>query len=200
MPSPKKVELMGDANANPDPLSATESAPLLGGASADAAVDADPNKINSNTNRRLCYNFLHAQTLPGAIAFDYFISGLVISTTLTFVFDTVYGVSGQIHVVLDSFELMSVTIFTVEYGMRVYSAKEDPKYSQAGGRLRYMITFLALVDLLSVLPYWLEVLWTGKINTAHLVKTLRVLRILRLTRYMHYCTVLPASMILSFAA
>jgi hypothetical protein len=216
MPTPNEMELMGDANANPDPLSVTESAPLLGRASSDADshADSDPININNNTNEAIAeedgvtddfvannetnrgrlYNFLHAQTLPGAIAFDYFISILVISSTLTFVFDTVYGVTGQIHAVLDSFELVSVTIFTVEYGMRVYSAKEHPKYHQAGGRLRYMITFLALVDLMSVLPYWLEILWTG--NTAHLVKILRLLRflrIIRLIRYMHYFTPLPAA-------
>jgi voltage-gated potassium channel len=112
-------------------------------------------------------------------------------------FDTIYGVGGLVHVVLDSLELVSVTIFTVEFGMRVYSAKEDPKYNQAGGRLRYMTTFLALVDLLSVLPYWLEVCWTGKVITAHsdssntwsnLVKSLRLLRILRFERYTHAFT------------
>jgi hypothetical protein len=200
---------MGDANAIPDPLSATESSPLLSDVSsdADADADADSNPVSTNSNiikafvkdngvtdgfvannateRGRWYNFLHAQTLPGAVAFDYFISVLVLSTALTYVFDTVYGVAGQIHVVLDSFELVCVTIFTVEFGMRVYSAKEDPKYNQAGGRLLYMTTFLAMVDLLSVLPYWVEILWTGEINAAHLVKILRLLRILRLKRYMH---------------
>jgi hypothetical protein len=146
------------------------------------------------TDRGRWYNFLHAQNLPGAVAFDYFINILIVSTAITFMLDTVYGVAGQIHVVLDSLELISVTIFTVEFGFRVYSAKEDPKYNQAGGRLKYMASFLALVDLLSVLPYWLEVCWTGKVITAHsdssntwsnLVKSLRLLRILRFERYTH---------------
>jgi hypothetical protein len=186
-------------------------------AAGDGDGDDDNNNGNGNNNRAIVeeggvtdgfvadnatdrgrwYNFLHAQTLPGAAAFDYFINILVVSTALTFMLDTVYGVSGQIHVVLDSLELVSVTIFTVEFGMRVYSAKEDPKYNQAGGRLRYMTTFLALVDLLSVLPYWLEVFWTGKVITAHsdssntwsnLVKSLRLLRILRFERYTHAFT------------
>jgi hypothetical protein len=207
MPTPNEVELMGDGSAIPDPLSATESTPLLSDTSTDADADADSNPIHINNNiynafveegvvtdgfvannatvRGRWYNFLHAQTLPGAVAFDYFISILVVSTALTFVFDTVYGVSGHIHVVLDTFELVCVTIFTVEFGMRVYSAKEDPEYNQAGGRLLYMTTFLAVVDLLSVLPYWVELLWTGEINAARLVKILRLFRILRLKRYMH---------------
>jgi hypothetical protein len=152
---------------------------------------------NDATDVGRWYNFLHAQTLPGAVAFDYFINILVVATALTFMLDTVYGVSGRIHVVLDIFELLSVSIFTVEYCLRVYSAKEDPKYNQAGGRLRYMATFLAMVDLLSFLPYWLEVFWTGKVITAHTdssstwsnaVKSLRLLRILRFERYTHAFT------------
>lgn len=155
---------------------------------------------DSTTGRGWWYNFLHAQTLPGAVAFDHFINILVVSTALSFMFDTVYGGvagHGKIHVVLDSLELVSVSIFTFEFGMRVYSAKEDPKYNRTGGRLRYMTTFLALVDLLSVLPYWLEVCWTGKVITAqadssnswsNLVKSLRLLRILRFEKYTHAFT------------
>jgi hypothetical protein len=176
----------GGGNGNNNNGAIVEEGGVTHGFAADNATD-----------RGRCYNFLHAQTLPGAVAFDYFINILVVSTALTFMFDTVYGVGGRIHIVLDSLELISVTIFTVEFVMRVYSAKEDPKYNQAGGRLRYMTTFLALVDLLSVLPYWLEVIWTGKVITAHtdssntwsnLVKSLRLLRILRFERYTHAFT------------
>jgi voltage-gated potassium channel len=152
---------------------------------------------NDRTRRGRVYNFLHGLTVPGAVSFDYFINALVVATAFTFMLDTVYGVSGRIHVVLDSLELISVTIFTVEYCLRLYSAGEDPKYNHAGGRLRYMTTFLSLVDLLSFLPFCLEVFWTGKVITArsdssstwsNLVKSLRLLRILRFERYTHAFT------------
>lgn len=152
---------------------------------------------NAATRRGWWYNFLHSQTEHGAVSFDYFINILVVATSLTFMLDTVKGISGKAHVVLDSLELISVTIFTVEYGLRLYAAAEDPKYRGPGGRFRYMTSFLAMVDLLSFLPFWLEVIWTGKVITSHsdssstwsnLVKALRLLRILRFERYTHAFT------------
>ena len=67
-------------------------------------------------------------------------------------------------------------------------------YRGPHGRWKYMCTFLAIVDLLSFVPFWLEVALTGKVLTpvsdasstwSNLVKSLRILRILRFDRYTH---------------
>jgi hypothetical protein len=147
--------------------------------------------------REKVYNFLHAMTAYGSTAFDHFINILVITTALTFMIDTLNGTNPMLHVTLDTIEFVSVVIFTLEYLARVYSIKEDPKYSQGGGRFLYMLTFLALVDLLSFFPYWCEALATGEFVTpysdsssswSNLVKALRLLRILRFERYTHAFT------------
>jgi len=148
----------------------------------------------SNTTRGSWYNFIHAHTSAQAQAFDIFINILIVLTSLTFMLDTVTSLPPRVHIVMDSFEFLSVSVFTLEYIIRVYAAKEDPKYNKLGGRFEYMKTFLAGVDLLSVLPYWVEVAMTGKIitpysdatsATSNLVKALRLLRILRFERYTH---------------
>jgi voltage-gated potassium channel len=70
-------------------------------------------------------------------------------------------------------EMVSVSIFALEYLMRVWTCTSLPQYrSPLGGRLRYMLTPLALVDLLAILPTLL--MWGGV--------DLRVLRVLRLAR------------------
>jgi Ion transport protein len=153
-----------------------------------------------STRRGRWYNFLHAQTSPTARAFDSFINVLVILTAMSFMLDTLNDeITGPLwrHAIWDIIELLAVCIFTVEYVFRVYAAAEDPKYSGGSGRIRYMYTFLALVDLLSFVPYWLQVAMTGQViqsasftstTAIYLVKSLRLLRILRFEKYTHAFT------------
>ena len=146
-------------------------------------------QASETTFRGRLYNWLHHS--PGL---DYFINSLIVLTALSFMLDTLGGLPPSIHVLLDSFELISVTVFTVEYVARWYVAVEDPKYPS---RWRYVGTFLSIVDLLSFVPYWIEVCWTGKVITAssdsssswsNAVKGLRLLRILRFEKYTHAFT------------
>ena len=144
---------------------------------------------NNASPRGRWYNFLHAQTTNGAQLFDHFINILIVGTALTFMIGTVASVSDpKIQVGMDVFELLSVIIFTGEYILRVYSASQDPKYSGPGGTIKYMCTFLAVVDLLTVAPYWIHAGITGEFVTpitdanstwSNLVKCLRLLRLLR---------------------
>jgi len=151
-------------------------------------------QADETTLRGRLYNLLHAQTVPGARALDHFINILIVSTALAFMLDTVKTLSGSTHAFLDSFELLSVLVFTAEYAVRLYSVKEDPKYNGTGGRIKYMMTFLAVADLLSFLPYWIQMVATGGAsmitrtsdsgNTfSTVVKSLRLLRIFRFERY-----------------
>ena len=151
-------------------------------------------EASEDTARGRWYNFLHAHSSSQAKAFDNFINILVVLTAFSFVLDTLANLPAHFHIILDSFELISVSIFTVEYIFRVYAVKEDPKYNRLGGRWLYMQTFLAGVDFLSVAPYWMEVCVTGRVITPHsdsssavsnAVKALRLLRILRFDRYTH---------------
>ena len=155
-------------------------------------------QATETTARGRWYNFLHAHVSGQAKAFDRFINILIVLTTITFMLDTLTDLPPHIHIVLDVFELIAVSIFTVEYIFRVYAVKEDPKYSHTvGGRWTYMQSFLAVVDLLSVAPYWIEVLVTGRVITpysdasstwSNVVKALRLLRILRFEKYTHAFT------------
>ena len=146
---------------------------------------------DAETPRGRWYNFLHVQLSRESKLFDLFINLLIVGTALTFMVDTVSGIPPLVHEAMDIFEFVSVIVFTFEYVMRVYAAGEDPKYQGTWGRLRYMGTFLAMVDLLTVVPYWAEVVVTGEIVTpeadtstlATLVKCLRIFRVLRFEKY-----------------
>ena len=165
-------------------------------------------RANEGTFRGKLYNLLNpssdndtsASSAPvttsttAAVALDRFINILIVATAFSFMLDTTGLISSHTRLLLDTFEFVSVSIFTVEYGLRTYAAREDPKYRGPGGLWAYTTTFLAVVDLLSFVPFWLEVFFTGQVvsfNTdssstwSNIVKSLRLLRILRFERYTH---------------
>jgi hypothetical protein len=82
--------------------------------------------------------------------------------------------------VLDS---IAVAVFTTEYLMRMYSCVEDPKYQAAyAGRAKYGFTLGAMIDLLAVLPFFLEALLHHLFDLRFL-RIFRMLRLLKLTRF-----------------
>jgi len=75
-------------------------------------------------------------------------------------------------------EFVFAVIFLVEYALRVWTAGERPQYAGLRGRLRYMLTPVALTDLAAVLPILLFFGW----DDVALVRVFRLLRILLLAR------------------
>jgi hypothetical protein len=72
------------------------------------------------------------------------------------------------------FDVVSLAIFSIEYVLRLYVAPEDPVFSSAKyPRLAYFKSPFALIDLVSILPFYLG---------AFIDTDLRVLRALRLLR------------------
>lgn len=81
------------------------------------------------------------------------------------------------------FEVFSVFIFTIEYFLRVWSAIDDDEVDYSHpilGRLRYMLTPMALIDLFVILPFYLGFFVSFDLR---FLRVLRLLRIFKLTRY-----------------
>ena len=81
------------------------------------------------------------------------------------------------------FELVSVLVFSVEYVLRVWSAPVEPRFRGITGRLRYMITPMALVDLLAILPSLLPFVGVD-LRIARALRLMRLFRLAKLTRYL----------------
>ncbi len=83
--------------------------------------------------------------------------------------------------VFHDFDVISVAIFSVEYLLRLWTAVEIPKYRHpVWGRLRWLATPLAIVDLLAVLPFYLGFIFQFDLRE---LRVLRLLRIFKLSRY-----------------
>jgi voltage-gated potassium channel len=85
--------------------------------------------------------------------------------------------------VFATIEHLATAFFFVEYALRLWTAVDlhDGRFrSPFRGRLRYALSFFALIDLISILPAVLGLLGAGDLRVLRL---LRFLRMLKLTRH-----------------
>src|SRR5262249_8734688 len=83
-------------------------------------------------------------------------------------------------------ELFSLLVFTVEYGLRLWSAVEHGPHqhtSARSGRLKYVLSPAGIIDLIAVLPFWFAMIIPGE---------LRVLLVFRMVRFFKFARYSPA--------
>jgi voltage-gated potassium channel len=116
-------------------------------------------------------------------AFDLFIMALIILNVTAVMIETVETLAAPAARFLRAFEVFSVIIFSVEYLLRLWSCTSDARYAgPIGGRLRYALTPLALIDLLAIAPFFLEFLAVD-LRFIRSLRLFRLLRIFKLARY-----------------
>lgn len=82
-------------------------------------------------------------------------------------------------------ETVSVVIFTLEYVLRLWTSDLSyPKLLPFRARLRYIISFAAIIDLVSLLPSYISVI-SANFMVLRMLRVLRLLRAFKLNRYMH---------------
>jgi len=95
--------------------------------------------------------------------------------------ETVPEIHDPLHFEFEVLDYISVAVFSIEFLLRLYSSPElenppDPIWS----RINYLKKPNTLVDLLAVLPFYLQFLVSLDLR---FVRILRVLRVAKLTRY-----------------
>ena len=107
---------------------------------------------------------------------DYVICTAIILNILSLYIGT-FHMSLGMKEMLNAVEYITLAIFIVEYVLRVWTADYlYPKDGALQSRVRYIFSFFGLVDLLSILPYFIEMLPWGMV----VFRILRVFRIFRL--------------------
>ncbi|MEO7394152.1 MAG: ion transporter [Chitinophagaceae bacterium] len=115
-----------------------------------------------------------------------FIIVLIILNVIAVIVETVASIHTKYKSFFDYFDLVSAIIFTIEYVMRVWSSNHEEKYKHSvWGRLKYMLSPGAIIDLVAILPFFL-LLFFGlgiDLREVRMLRLLRVLRLFRLTAY-----------------
>jgi voltage-gated potassium channel len=115
--------------------------------------------------------------------FDPFIMGLIILNVIAVALSTVHTIYLAYARFFFYFELFSVAVFSVEYILRLWTCTVDPRYqSPIRGRLRYMVTPMAIVDLVAVLPFYIPLIFPD-LRFLRAIRLLRLFRMLKMIRY-----------------
>lgn len=135
--------------------------------------------------RHRVHQLLESDTAPTPAARTLRLSlgALILVNVGALVAETVPGARDAAPRLFDWIEWCSVTVFLAEYLLRVWSAPESPRYAHPIlGRLRWMVTPMALVDLISVLPALLAAT-SIDLRSMRLIRLMRILRIVEVGRY-----------------
>lgn len=150
-----------------------------------SAIQLFIRRNKGRTFRQKVFSLLHATPTSGPL--HRYIDRLIIAAVLISVVSIVLETVPAIHAIFQNefavLEIATIVLFSVEYVARVYSACEVAKYKDPiKGRLRYMVSIPALIDLVSILPFFLGILLNQVVDTRFL-RIFRLTRLLKVTRY-----------------
>jgi len=119
-----------------------------------------------------------------ALYFNYFMTVLIIVNVIAVILETVVSIHLEFNLLFSIIDAVSIAIFTVEYFLRLWICTLNPAYSHpVTGRLRYMVSAYAIIDLLSFLPFYLPAVIPVDLRMLRLLRMFRLIRVLKLGRY-----------------
>ena len=118
------------------------------------------------------------------------IVGLIIVNVLAIVLESIPSLYEAYEKTFFRLEIVSCTIFILEYVLRVWASVEDPEtiedesgtqITNGKRRINFMLKPLAIIDFLAFVPIFLQLLFPGV--DLRFLRALRLLRVFKLTRY-----------------
>jgi hypothetical protein len=138
-----------------------------------------------NTFRQKLYALVNPTETSGRLheIFDFFIIIWVIVSVVAVILESVSSVIYYVGVEFAIIDAVAVAVFSTEYLIRIYTCVENPKYQHwLHGRVAAAKETSNLIDLLAILPFFLESLLHHLFD----LRFLRVFRLMRLLKLMRY--------------
>jgi voltage-gated potassium channel len=115
---------------------------------------------------------------------EIFIALLVVANVIGIILESVPEIHEAFEHEFHLFDMFSVAVFSVEFVMRVWSYGE--KYIRTGGtawdgRKEYVFSFYGIIDFVSTVPFYLQLLFPGA--DLRVLRMFRLMRIFKLSRY-----------------
>lgn len=152
---------------------------------ADAKLDWLREGPKTRTWRRAVYETIeigHGEDRASRV-FDAVIVALIVLNVAAVVAETVPGIHAAYGRYLYAFEVFTIAVFTIEYVLRLWTAVEMPFLSRMKpwrARLKLARSPALIIDLLAILPFYLD--HFAPIDLS-MLRVLRLLRLLKLSRY-----------------
>lgn len=120
---------------------------------------------------------------------EMFIASLVVANVIGIILESVPEIHDAYLSEFHAFDMFSVMVFSIEYVLRVwsYGAKYCTNDGSAepgtacSGRKEYVFSFYGIIDFVSTVPFYLQLLFPGA--DLRVLRMFRLLRIFKLSRY-----------------
>ena len=120
-------------------------------------------------------------------AVDIFIVTLIITNIVLVVAET-FDILAQFGHIFHAIEIFSTVCFTLEYILRIWTSDLIfPNKTGSRARLKYIFSFMALIDLFAILPFYIPLFLPRALLV---IRSLRILRLLRFFKVNRYTTIL----------
>ncbi|MDR0287470.1 MAG: ion transporter [Clostridiales bacterium] len=117
--------------------------------------------------------------------FDGVIITLIIINLVMVIADT-FNLSSQISRIFNVVEIVSVIIFTIEYILRLWTSDlKCPEVKPLRARIRYIFSFMALIDLIAILPFYIPFIIPIDLKILRALRIIRLFRVFKVDRYTH---------------
>ena len=118
-----------------------------------------------------------------SILFDSMILFLIISTVCCVFFGT-FTLPDSLEKAFAILETVASIVFSIEYILRLWTAPDlFPELSPKKARIKYAGSFIAIIDLITVLPFYIALFPAIPPAVISSISLLRVLRLFKLSRY-----------------
>ena len=108
---------------------------------------------------------------------------MIILTLVTVIAET-FDIPSFLQDIFNKFEIVSILVFSVEYLLRLWTADLlHPELSPMRARLKYIASFMAIVDLLAILPFYLPFFIKIDLRALRTLRVIRLLRVFKINRY-----------------
>ncbi len=112
--------------------------------------------------------------------FDYTMISMILLNLVILIIDT-FDAAVPYRFIYRPVEAITVLFFTIEYALRLWTADYlYPDKKQPVAAIRFLFSFYGIIDLMSVLPYWLPIFLPYGFVTFRILRVFRVFRLFRI--------------------
>lgn len=117
--------------------------------------------------------------IPSRLSDFILVTGILANITILFL--NTFSWSARFARVLDPIENMTVALFIVEYFLRIWTADFlFPKKTGGWARVYYMTSFDGVISLLSILPYFLPLIFPSGLVAFRVLRVFRIFHLFRI--------------------
>lgn len=132
--------------------------------------------------RQQLFHVLHKPSPqnPWARYVNYLLTAFIVTNAIFVAIETVPSIGTPYRTFFLGFEVLSTSVFALEYLARIWVCVEQSRYHQPlAGRLRYALSPLPILDLIVILTFWSSV----DLRFLRVARMVRLLKVLNLAHF-----------------